>query len=329
MSATRRPLRTIAMYVDEGDDLGRLRAAFDIGADSVFFDLEDHVPRKKLPAARANIRAVLEEHGQHETIFVRVNRIGRPEALADLDAIVCPNLYGVLLPKVEHPDEVRVLDHLLGLIELERGIDVGSIAILPLLESAQGNRLAYEVALASPRVAHMGGCVNQHGDPARSIGYQWTPEMTETSYIRQKVLLDARSAGVPHPVSGVWNPATDLEGLERFSVSCRNIGYVGLLVMPIPAHVALVNRVFTPSQEEVDYWAEVIRLMGTVATDELVPDLVVEGQAVPANRALWGQLRLELAAAFGVVPRDDRQMLVADRVGHAAESWRGIEDRAE
>lgn len=318
------PLRTIAMHVNEGGDPDQLRSAFELGADAVFFDLEDHVPRPRLDMARRNIRTVLDESGHAEKIFVRVNRAGRHEMLDDLAAVVCPGLYAVVLPKVQHPDEIRFLDRLMSIYEERNRVEVGSTLILPLLETAQGIRLAYEIALASPRVAYLGGCLNQHGDPARSIRYQWTRDMDESIYIRQKVLLDARAAGVLYPMSGVWNPAQDLDGLENFAVASRNIGYDGLLVMPIPEHIALVNEVFTPPQDEIDYWAEIIGMMEAVGTDDLTPDLVVGGQIIPENRLLWGRLRLELAAKYGVFPSADRKKLVADHIGSASEHMREL-----
>jgi citrate lyase subunit beta/citryl-CoA lyase len=318
------PLRTIAMHVNEGDDPDQLRSAFELGADAVFFDLEDHVPRPKLAVARRNIRTVLDESGGCEKILVRVNRTGRPETLDDLDAIVCPGLYGVVIPKVQHPEEIRFVDRLLSIYEERNGVEIGSTLILPLLETAQGVRLAYEIAAVSPRVGYLGGCLNQHGDPARSIRYQWTRDMDESIYIRQKVLLDARAAGVLYPMSGVWNPAQDLEGLEKFAVNSRNIGYSGLLVLPLPEHIALVNRVFTPSQDEIDYWAEIVGLMEAVNTDDVMPDLVVGGQVVPENRLLWGRLRLELAGHYGVTPSPDRPKLVADSIGSASAHWRDL-----
>jgi len=318
------PLRTIAMHVNEGDDPDQLRSAFELGADAVFFDLEDHVPRPKLALARRNIRMILNESGQDEKIAVRVNRTGRPEMLDDLEAIVCSGLYAVVVPKVQQPDEIRFVDQLMSLYEQRNGVEVGSTLILPLLETAQGVRLAYEIALASTRVGYMGGCLNQHGDPARSIGYQWTRGMDESIYVRQKVLLDARAAGVPYPMSGVWNPSQDLDGLENFAVNSRNIGYNGLLVLPLPEHIALVNRVFTPPQDEIDYWAEVIELMEAVNTDDITPDLVIGGQVIPENRLLWGRLRLQLAAHYGVLPSPDRKKLVADHIGRASAHWRDL-----
>lgn len=320
MGFEQRPLRTLAIYVDEGDDIDHLRAAFDLGADAVFFDLEDHVPRHMVANARVNIRQVLEERGKDNPIFVRVNRMGAPELPDDLDAMVCPELYGVALPKIEKPEEVMVLDRLLTMFERRNGVEEGSIRILPLLESAQALRSSYDVAMASPRVVHMGAVLNQHGDPVRSIGYQWTRDMDETVYIRQKVLIDARAAGIYYPMSGLWNPTKDPEGLENFAVRTRNIGYYGMMVMPLPEHVEIVNRVFTPAQEEMNYWAEIARIMDEASAD-VAPDLVVGGEVVPANRRSWAAIRLALGAAYGVVPSPDRPVLVADFIGKASENF--------
>lgn len=308
-----RPLRTISYNFDEHDDIDVMRSAYELGSDAVTFELEDHVPSSSKATARANIREVLEELGPTKPTFVRVNRVESPQLLDDLESIVCPQLHAVFLPKVESPREIVVLDQLLTSFERRAGLDTGEILITPLLESAQGNRLAYEIASASTRIAHMGGMSSRNGDPALSIGFEWTPEMQETLYIRQKVLLDVRSAGVRWPVSGNWNPVDDLAGLENFAIQSRRIGYVGLTCIPVREHVEVIHRIFTPTQEEVDYWAEIVPIVDAAETD-----VVVAGEVLPPNKAKWGRWRLELASYFGVVPRAGRQSLAAEHVGAAS-----------
>src|SRR3546814_13476050 len=68
---------------------------------------------------------------------------------------------------------------------------------------------------ASERVEYMISGTNTNGDPARSIGYQWTRECSETLYIRQKIVLDGRAAGMQWPVCSNWN------ALEIGRASCR------------------------------------------------------------------------------------------------------------
>jgi citrate lyase subunit beta / citryl-CoA lyase len=291
------PLRTVALGYDAGDDLEAMAAYFDLGADAVGFDLEDHVPQPNLPKARENIRTILDRFGSEKKIFVRPNEMGTIEFGDDLEAVVCAGLHSVHLAKTSGPEDVAALDTLLGFFERRAGLEIGRTLITPFLESARSTRDAYEIARASRRVAYMGGLATRNGDPAISIGYKWTPEMYETVYIRQKVLLDARAAGVPYPLGGLWNPFDDLEGLEAFAVQTRAIGYDGMAVLPFADQVAIVNRVFTPTQEEVEYWAEAIPLIETAGTDVLF-----RGEELPPNKATWGRRRLELAGHFGLVP---------------------------
>jgi citrate lyase subunit beta/citryl-CoA lyase len=296
-TSTVKPLRTLALCYRECDDLAVMRADLDLGADAVAFDLEDHVPHPKLPLAREHIRTVLDEFGEDHTIFVRVNEVDNEQVLLDLDAIVCAGLHTVQLAKCGGPEDVLVLDALLELFEKRAGIEPGRIRIQPLLEGARSTVLAFDVARASPRVAYLGGWATRNGDPAIDIGYKWTPTMLETLFIRQKVLLDARAAGVPYPMGGLWNPWDDLDGLRRFAEQTFGVGYDGMCVLPVRTHVEIVNAVFTPSQDEVDYWSEVIPLI-----DEAQTDVVFRGESLPPNKAKWGRLRLALAAQYGVRP---------------------------
>jgi citrate lyase subunit beta / citryl-CoA lyase len=274
-----------------------MRSVFDIGADAIAFDLEDHVPHAKLPLARANIRSILDELGGRHSIFVRVNEVDNDQVLLDLEAVVCEGLHAVQLAKCTGPDDVVVLAALLELFEKRAGLEPGRILIQPLLEGARSTVLSYDVAKASSRVAYMGGWATRNGDPAIDIGYKWTPRMTETTYIRQKVLLETRAAGVPYPMGGLWNPWDDLDGLRAFAEQTYQIGYDGMCVLPFKEHVAVVNEVFTPTQEEVDYWSAVIPLI-----DEAETDIVFRGESLPPNKAKWGRLRVALANQYGVLP---------------------------
>ena len=98
----------------------------------------------------------------------------------------------------------------------------GQLAIYPILETAQAIRLAYEIAIASPRVSHMGGALSRFGDIHQALGYRWTAEGEETLFLRSKVLVDAKAAGIRYPISGMWGGALDdLDGLRAFATGLR------------------------------------------------------------------------------------------------------------
>src|SRR4029450_7957162 len=129
-----------------------------------------------------------------------------------------------------------------------------------ILETAQALRLAYDIAIASPRVAYMGGAVSRFGDIHQALGYRWTAEGEETLFLRAKVLTDARAAGIRYPISGMWGGSVDdVDGLRTWATRLRDLGDYGMMIGDPPA-VPLVHDVFTPRPEEIAYWQELDRL---------------------------------------------------------------------
>lgn len=252
-----KPIRS-ALFVP-GNREDRVQKAPRFGADALILDLEDAVALPDKPRARATVRKMVEELGRAgQNVFVRVNDFETGLTWADLDAVVCPELYCVMLPKVTGPEDVKRCDTILEFLERQRGIEVGGVLIDPVLETAQGMRQAYEVAIASPRVVHLGGLTGKDGDIARAIGFQWTPEGHEAFFYISKVLLDARAANIPYPMGGRgWWDIQDLDGLRAEAIRTRAFGYSGMLLIH-PSHVAIVNEVFTPSNEEIAHWKELI-----------------------------------------------------------------------
>ncbi len=167
-----KPVRS-ALFVP-GNREDRIRKAPRFGADALILDLEDAVALPDKPNARPVVRKMVEElGGAGQTMMVRVNDFETQFTWADLDAIICKELYCVMLPKVTGPEDVKRADTIIEFLERKHGIEVGTVLIYPVLETAQGMRQAYEVGIASPRVVHMGGLTGKDGDIARrsaSIG---------------------------------------------------------------------------------------------------------------------------------------------------------------
>ena len=258
------PIRTL-LFVPGSDD-ARLGRSPDHGADAVMIDLEE--PRTPFPEpervrARAAVRAFLDGPAASPGSprwFARVQPPHTGQTLKDLRAVMGPTLTGILLPKVQGPEDVHRAESLLTCVEAEIGLPLGSTAIYPILETAQSLRLAYDIAVASPRVQYMGGAVSRFGDIHQALGYRWTAEGRETLFLRSKVLVDARAAGIRYPISGMWGGATDdRDGLRGWATELRDLGYYGMMLGD-PAHVPLVNEVFSPTAEELAYWRDLDRL---------------------------------------------------------------------
>jgi citrate lyase subunit beta/citryl-CoA lyase len=259
-----RPLRTVLFAA--GDDEAGVTAALESGADSVVIDLEEpSTPCTE--AVRERARRLTRERLDSVTpgpgvplIFARVQPPPTGQTLKDLRAVMGTTLFGILLPKVQSPADVHGADALLTCVEGDLGLPLGSTTIYPILETAQAIRLAYEIATASPRVRYMGGAISRFGDIHQAVGFRWSAEGTETLFLRSKVLIDARAAGIRYPVSGMWGGDVDDEdGLRRWARHLRDLGYYGMMIGN-PEHVPLVHEVFSPTAEELAYWSDLDRL---------------------------------------------------------------------
>jgi len=293
-----KPIRS-ALFVP-GNREDRMRKAPRFGADALILDLEDAVAAPDKAAARATVRKMVEELGRAgQNIFVRVNDFETGLTWADLDAVVCAELYCVMLPKVTGPEDVKRADTIIEFLERKHGIEPGTVLIDPVLETAQGIRQAYEVAIASPRVTHLGGLTGKDGDIARAIGFQWSPEGLEAFYYISKVLLDARAANIAYPMGGRgWWDIQDLDGLRAEAIRTRQFGYNGMLLIH-PSHVAIVNEVFTPTAEQIADWKDLIAAVAKCES-EGSSVLIRNGMMIDTAHVKVAQEMLKWAAELGM-----------------------------
>lgn len=254
-----KPYRS-ALFVP-GNRAAWMEKAIGYGADCLILDLEDSVPDQEKVAARPLVRAaIVSLKARGQAVNVRINGFATGLTFDDLEGVLCPELDGVALPKVETVADMRELDALLTHLEKRMGIPPGTIETPLGCETAAAMRNTYEIATSCPRVKRVTLAAGPGGDAARAIGYLWSKEGTETLYLRSKTVLDCRAAGIQYPTVSSWWNIKDLEGLEKDARWNRQLGFRGQTVMH-PSHVPIVNRVFTPSAEEIAYFEGLIQAM--------------------------------------------------------------------
>jgi citrate lyase subunit beta/citryl-CoA lyase len=292
----RPPIRSL-LYVP-GNKLDWMLKAPRYGSDALILDLEDSVPPDQKVQSRALVQRAIDElgHLHRPKLFARMNALATGLAEGDLEAVVRPGLFAIEAPKIDGPEDMRTLDALLSDLESRAGLPVGQTAIMPLTESARAMREAYEIAMASPRVAYLfvaGG--SGDGDMARVLGFRETPGRLETLYVRSKIVLDARAAGV-FPICGLLGPLADLEGLSRQAEEARDLGFTGSNVVH-PSHVPIVNRAFSPKQSDLDHWREIVATVeegqrrGTAA-------VAYKGKMLDIAHLSYAREMLDLASSY-------------------------------
>ncbi|MDQ6523422.1 CoA ester lyase [Nocardioides sp. LHD-245] len=227
------------------------------GADCVVLDLEDSVPHDLKHEARATVRETLPKLRAERPevgLFVRPNALATRLAGADLEAVVCPELDGIFAPKIKDATDVLRWETLIDWFEARNGAE-GLEMIVP-VEMVDAITNCFEIAAASPRVGAMIGPTSEHADIARAVGFRQSPEGSETLYLRSRILLACRQYGL-HPLTALWEDLADLDGLHRFADYGFQLGFRGMIAIH-PSHVPVINEVFTPSDEEVAYYEDLV-----------------------------------------------------------------------
>ena len=226
------------------------------GSDTIILDLEDSVPVNLKYDARNHVsQAIAPLTEQNQRIYVRINRGPYGFDIDDLEAVIQPKLEGIVLPKINGPEDVDTITSLVAEIEYKKNIEVGSTKFIATLETARSIYLAYEIAIKE-RVVALAGVSPANGDVARSVGYQWTSEGLERLYIRSKVVLAARAANII-PIGGLWQDIHDLDGLRTATKFNRQLGFSGEMIVH-PSHVSIVNEVYSPTEQEIAHYKGMI-----------------------------------------------------------------------
>lgn len=225
------------------------------GADAVMLDLEDAVPPQEKDAARRLIREAipLVSRGGAE-VFVRVNH--DPAHLAqDLEASVYPGLDGICFPKTESAREVEHVEQQIADLERSREINPGRIELALLVESPRGLLNLEGIAGASRRIRTMS--VGPE-DYCLAIGVEPSADGVELHYAVSKVVTVCKASGIaPMGLLGSIAGFRNLGAFERAASRARDLGCVGASCIH-PDQVVVLNRIFSPPPEKVDYAQRVV-----------------------------------------------------------------------
>ena len=225
-----------------------------LGADSIILDLEDAVSPDEKDAARLLVRNAIREMGFIGVeVTVRINAIDTAYWKDDLNAIVPLKPDLIMPPKASSAEDMRTLDAYIAEVEARSGIPVGTIRLIPLIETALGVERAFEIASACPRVTalFLGG-----EDLTADLRCKRTKAGNEIDYARKRLVCAARAAGVD-VYDTPFTDVNDDEGIVRDAQFARSMGFTGKTCIS-PRHVRAVNEAFSPTQKEIDYAYEVL-----------------------------------------------------------------------
>ena len=148
-----------------------MEKAVKYGADILILDLEDSVPDKEKVSARPLVKAALKSlHAKGQACDVRINGFATRLTLDDLEAVICPEISNIVMPKVDTVDDMKALDTLLTHIEQRHNIEPRTIKTSLGIETAKALRNAYDIVTSCPRVRGLSLAAGPGGDASRSMG---------------------------------------------------------------------------------------------------------------------------------------------------------------
>lgn len=229
------------------------------GAHALILDLEDAVPEVDKNLAREVTASSVDRLGKETSVcvLVRVNALDTAHFGADLEAVVRPGLTAVLIPKVYDVEDVIAFDALVRHFEIAAGMEVGTVGLIPSFETAKALVNVDRIA-AGPRVVSLMAAAAKDADISREVGFTWTPAGDETLYLRSRVVLAARAAGLRHVVLGLWQSIRDLEGLRAFAESNHRLGFGGQVIIH-PSHAPIVNEAYSLPAEVLARYAAMVK----------------------------------------------------------------------
>jgi citrate lyase subunit beta/citryl-CoA lyase len=230
-----------------------------LNADVICFDLEDSVPINEKTAARQMIIQTLKHRAEYKTnMYIRINSFDSGMAFSDLKEIIQNGVDGIVIPKVNDDKEVSDIIRFISILEDERGIEKGSIRLMPSIETAKGVVNAYFIAKADQRV---NAVIFGVFDFLYDMGLDYAEnDGIEYMYARGKIPVDAKAAGVA-AIDAIWQKVDDIDGLIKDAMAAKRLGYSGKSIIH-PSQIEPVHEIFIPTKNEIEWAKKVIEALG-------------------------------------------------------------------
>lgn len=266
-----------------GNQPRMLERASGLKPDAFIPDMEDSVPTDEKANAREVTASHLVDLAKGGTpVIPRVNSLDTGLLDDDLAAVVGNHIFGVSVGKIYTADDIATISLKLEELERKAGIEVGSVRLVPWIETAMAIVKVYEICSASPRIV---GVAFGAEDFTNDMGIERTESEAETYFARNSIAVAARAADVlalDTPYFGFRDP----DGLRANAMTAKQYGFKGKFAIH-PAQIDIINETFSPSAAEIEHARRVVeafeeaasRGRGSTSLDGMVVDVPVVKRA--------------------------------------------------
>jgi malyl-CoA/(S)-citramalyl-CoA lyase len=314
-----RPSRAIHFF-DPGNPKMAAKVPDMVGkVDVLLGNLEDAVKAENKEKSRQGLVDIGKATDFGPTQFwTRTNSLDSPWVLDDLTTLVPEigdKLDVIMVPKVQGAEDIQYVDRLLAQLEAKAGLQK-PILVHAILETARGMVNIEEICGASPRMqglslgpadlaadrrmkttrvggGHPGYLVRQDptGDDIEADRPTYQQDLWHYTIAR---MVDACAMHGIYPYYGPFGDIADTVACEDQFRNAFLLGCVGAWSLH-PKQIAIANRVFSPSVEDVRHARRVVAAMGD-GTGAVMLDGKMEDDASLKQCLVMVALAEELAA---------------------------------
>lgn len=266
-----------------------------LGADCIILDLEDAVSPDEKDAARLLVSSAIKNLGFNGVeVTVRINSIDTDYWKADLDAIIPLKPDLIMPPKSSCAEDIKTIDDYITKVESENGIEIGTVKLIPLIETALGVENAFNIATASHRVTalFLGG-----EDLTADLRCKRTKQGNEINYARTRLVCAARAAGID-VYDTPFTDVNDDEGIILDAEYAKSLGFSGKSAIA-PRHVRAINEVFSPSLKDIQYAKDVFEAI-RMGKEQGKGAVSLRGKMIDKPIVERARQTLEMAAQLGL-----------------------------
>ena len=319
-----RPSRAIHFFDPSNEKMAAKIPQMVGTVDVLLGNLEDAVKAdNKLAAREGLVRIAQDTEGLggpdgKTQLWTRINSLDSPWVLDDLTTLVPAighKLDVIMVPKVQGAEDIHYVDRILAQLEAKAGLE-RPILVHAILETARGVANVEEICGASPRMqglslgpadlaadrrmkttrvggGHPGYLVRQ--DPEN--GEIDAPRATFQQDLWHYTIARMVDACAMHGIYPYYGPFGDIADVVACEDQFRNaflLGCVGTWSLH-PKQIAIANRVFSPSVEDIAHARRVVAAMGD-GTGAVMLDGKMEDDASLKQCLVMVELAEQLAA---------------------------------
>ena len=231
-----------------------LEKALTVAPDALVPDMEDSVPAAEKANARETTAGFLPRlAASGRPVIPRVNALETEWIEADLTAVVGPHVFGISVGKVRRAGDIAAVSALIGKLERRAGLRVGTVRLVPWIETAEAIVDVAEICRASERIVAVafGG-----EDFTNDLGVERLEDESQVGYARQALCVAARAANVL-ALDTPYFKLRNVEGLRDNALRAKSIGFKGKFAIH-PEQIHTLNECFSPSAREVAHAERVV-----------------------------------------------------------------------